>query len=411
MKPPIGILSLIITLSIIPFAFADIPFDQVASQDIKIYVGNDGDARVVHDIRDFNGTAKVEFIDGHSNLSVPCILSCPYELDNAEQNFEASKYMVFKQYPAFQTDLTVEYDLENVMELNDGLWKWNFSDNSNPGFYFDDDIDMIFINSAPIDISQAPGIKCLGSGGDSCEIILEFFDKDETLSSSFIEPYILIQTDGKISNFMIEKNIIKFDVKKQGQYVLIDIPTNVIIEKPDVYAVEATKEPNDSNKLKLFTYEKDGVTKLVFRSYTIGTIWITGLDIDSPESTEGGGCLIATAAYGSEMAPQVQFLREIRDNTVLQTQSGTSFMTAFNSFYYTFSPTIADYERENPVFKEVVKISLTPLLTSLTILNYVDIDTEQEMLGYGIGIIMLNIGMYFVAPAVIVITLSKKLRK
>ena len=129
------------------------------------------------------------------------------------------------------------------------------------------------------------------------------------------------------------------------------------------------------------------------------------------QSSEGGGCLIATAAYGSEMASQVQFLREIRDNTVLQTQSGTSFMTAFNTFYYTFSPTIADYERENPVFKEAVKVGLTPLLTSLTILNYVDIDTEQEMLGYGIGIIMLNIGMYLVAPAVVVIALSKKLRK
>ena len=127
-----------------------------------------------------------------------------------------------------------------------------------------------------------------------------------------------------------------------------------------------------------------------------------------PESTEGGGCLIATAAYGSEMAPQVQFLREIRDNTVLQTQSGTSFMTAFNTFYYTFSPTIADYERENPIFKEAVKVGLTPLLTSLTILNYVDIDTEQEMLGYGIGIIMLNIGMYFVAPAVVVIALKNR---
>ena len=128
------------------------------------------------------------------------------------------------------------------------------------------------------------------------------------------------------------------------------------------------------------------------------------------ESTEGGGCLIATAAFGSEMAPQVQFLREIRDNTVLQTQSGTSFMTAFNSFYYTFSPTVADYERENPVFKEVVKVGLTPLLTSLTILNYVDIDTEQEMLGYGIGIIMLNIGMYFVAPAVVIIALKKRIK-
>ena len=40
------------------------------------------------------------------------------------------------------------------------------------------------------------------------------------------------------------------------------------------------------------------------------------------EQQSGGGCLIATAAFGSEMAPQVQFLREIRDGTVLQTQSG-----------------------------------------------------------------------------------------
>ena len=116
----------------------------------------------------------------------------------------------------------------------------------------------------------------------------------------------------------------------------------------------------------------------------------------------GGGCLIATAAFGSEMAPQVQFLRELRDNTVLQTQSGTSFMTGFNQFYYSFSPAVADYERENPAFKETVKLTLTPLLASLTLLQYVDIDSESEMLGYGIGVILLNIGMYFVAPAVLI---------
>ena len=131
-------------------------------------------------------------------------------------------------------------------------------------------------------------------------------------------------------------------------------------------------------------------------------------ETEEKSSSKGGGCLIATAAYGSEMAPQVQFLREIRDNTVLQTQSGVSFMSAFNQFYYSFSPAVADYERENPVFKEVVKVGLTPLLTSLTILNYVAIDTEQEMLGYGIGIIMLNIGMYFVAPAVVIVALKKR---
>ena len=126
-----------------------------------------------------------------------------------------------------------------------------------------------------------------------------------------------------------------------------------------------------------------------------------GIKTTEPETT-GGGCLIATAAFGSELAPQVQQLRELRDNTVLQTESGTSFMTGFNQFYYSFSPIIADYERENPAFKEVVKLTLTPLLTSLSLLQYVDIDSESEMLGYGIGIILLNIVMYFVAPAVLI---------
>ena len=126
------------------------------------------------------------------------------------------------------------------------------------------------------------------------------------------------------------------------------------------------------------------------------------------EQQSGGGCLIATAAFGSEMAPQVQFLREIRDNTVLQTQSGSTFMTGFNQFYYSFSPTIADYERENPAFKETVKIAITPMLTSLAILNYVDIDSEEEMLGYGIGIILLNIGMYFIAPAAIIFKIRNR---
>ena len=126
-----------------------------------------------------------------------------------------------------------------------------------------------------------------------------------------------------------------------------------------------------------------------------------------PESSNGG-CLIATATYGSELAPQIQQLRELRDNSLLQTESGTSFMNSFNDFYYSFSPTIADWERENPVFKEFVKITLTPLISSLSILNYVDMDSEVSVLGYGISLIMLNVGMYFVAPAIIIHTIRKR---
>lgn len=120
------------------------------------------------------------------------------------------------------------------------------------------------------------------------------------------------------------------------------------------------------------------------------------------QQSPGGGCLVATAAYGSELSSQVQLLRETRDNILLQTNSGSSFMELFNKFYYSFSPTIADWERQNSTFKESVKITITPLLMSLSILNHVEIDSEEEMLIYGIGIIFMNVGMYFVAPAILI---------
>jgi len=149
--------------------------------------------------------------------------------------------------------------------------------------------------------------------------------------------------------------------------------------------------------------ERSSVISIVFDGKGDYTIGITTMD-----KYNGGGCLIATAAFGSELAPQVQLLREIRDSVVLQTKSGSIFMTGFNQFYYSFSPAVADYERENTTFKEAVKLTLTPLLTSLTLLQYADIDSESEMLGYGIGVILLNIGMYFVVPAVLVTKIRKR---
>ena len=127
------------------------------------------------------------------------------------------------------------------------------------------------------------------------------------------------------------------------------------------------------------------------------------------ESTEeGGGCLIATAAYGSEMSQQVQLLREIRDNQLMNTEAGKSFMSGFNEMYYSFSPYIADYERENPMFKEIVKVGLTPMLSSLAIME--NADSESEVLGLGLSVIALNLGMYIAAPAMMFYGISKKVK-
>jgi peptidyl-prolyl cis-trans isomerase B (cyclophilin B) len=127
---------------------------------------------------------------------------------------------------------------------------------------------------------------------------------------------------------------------------------------------------------------------------------------ESESTEEGGGCLIATATYGSEMSQQVQQLRELRDNQLLQTESGKQFMGMFNDIYYSFSPMIADYERENPYFKEAVKLAITPMISSLSLME--NAESESEVLGLGLSVITLNIGMYLGIPAIIIFGIKKR---
>ena len=119
----------------------------------------------------------------------------------------------------------------------------------------------------------------------------------------------------------------------------------------------------------------------------------------------GGGCLIATATFGSELAPQVQQLRELRDDKLLRTDSGKSFMNSFNTIYYSLSPQIADYQRENPVFKELVKLGITPMITTLSLMDYAQ--TESEILSIGVSLIILNLGMYVGLPAIIILGIKR----
>jgi len=74
------------------------------------------------------------------------------------------------------------------------------------------------------------------------------------------------------------------------------------------------------------------------------------------------GCLIATATYGSELAPEVQFLRDFRDNQVLNTFAGSHFMSVFNMWYYSYSPAAASYISGNQPVRTVMKGVLYPFI-------------------------------------------------
>ena len=128
------------------------------------------------------------------------------------------------------------------------------------------------------------------------------------------------------------------------------------------------------------------------------------------EVDDNGGCLVATAAYGTEMAPQIQMLREIRDDTVMSTASGSAFMGAFNTVYYSFAPTVADWERESPVFRDAVRVFITPMITTLSIMTLAEGGSDAEVLGLGISVIALNLGMYIAAPALVGLAAHRRVR-
>ena len=81
-------------------------------------------------------------------------------------------------------------------------------------------------------------------------------------------------------------------------------------------------------------------------------------------------------------------------------------MGMFNDVYCSFSPIVADYERENPLFKEMVKIAITPMISSLSLME--NAESESEVISLGLSVIMLNIGMYLGVPAVVIVGIRKR---
>jgi hypothetical protein len=86
----------------------------------------------------------------------------------------------------------------------------------------------------------------------------------------------------------------------------------------------------------------------------------TGASTTIPPTTTSSksGCFVATAAYGSYLDPHVMVLRHFRDDVLLQSQAGTAFVT----FYYRFSPPIADYIAQHDVLRMLVRFALTPVI-------------------------------------------------
>jgi hypothetical protein len=228
----------------------------------------------------------------------------------------------------------------------------------------------------------------------------------------------VVKTDSNISTNgngakildMIVQTVTDYE-KGVTQYITNSMRITILNANNDVLMIQHITSSSDNFTHLFYEHHFTHMIKSLETQYipkgslkntsTIFTAY--GETVVTPEG--GGGCLIATATYGSELAPQVQQLRELRDNQLLNTESGTAFMGMFNDIYYSFSPTIADMEREHPLFKEAVKLAIIPMISSLSLME--NAESESEVLSIGISVIALNLGMYLGVPAIVVIGIRK----
>ena len=220
---------------------------------------------------------------------------------------------------------------------------------------------------------------------------------------------LLIFSDTEWAGAFQSSNIEFTEISGQNDDSII-FECNSNLGRQSLFGAKIQKLTQDGY-LELFVIQNQKIISQGSTETNVGEVYITDNCISNSNSVPapvGGGCLIATATYGSEFAPQVQQLREIRDNQLMNTEFGTAFMGTFNDVYYSFSPIIADYERENPYFKEAVKIAITPMISTLAIME--NAETESEVLGLGLSVIALNLGMYIAAPALIGIKVHQQIK-
>ena len=208
-----------------------------------------------------------------------------------------------------------------------------------------------------------------------------------------------LQSDGEVGKVGVSIETMQI---KTGQQKTFQFIPEVLTSTQEYLVLE--KIGNGMNELIQYDQEHNRMFDENDDEMYLSFVVLPPQNTQEPSTSEGG-CLIATATYGSEMSQQVQQLRELRDNQLLQTASGTQFMAMFNDVYYSFSPVIADYERENPLFKEVVKIAITPMISSLSLME--NAESESKILSIGISVIALNLGMYLGVPAIVIAGIRK----
>ena len=268
----------------------------IETDEMIFHIGKDSTIRVTHIISgDAWGPDKPKLIKTlpgkHSNLQLTdedgdYLRPWGY----VGETIEEVEYIIAGQKPFKAYDLHASYDLENYLELSDdGLWQKAFSFPHDVMMYFDDEIELIFVNSRPVDITEAEGINCVG-----CYMTLDFFDKPELITKTIVknenkleeisntgEEFVVeILSDGEVSNvnFIDELNYLGFNTNKEDQLFALKIPLDLLLSPYHVYVTEFDQETLlEKDQVRKTEYKQTEThANLSFRPMGEGVVHIVG---------------------------------------------------------------------------------------------------------------------------------------
>jgi len=161
-----------------------------------------------------------------------------------------------------------------------------------------------------------------------------------------------------------------FEAIPAGQYRLdisssgcgyVNTPGEGIFAYDEGIVVELVANPVGDNSFSEWTGDvstiadvEDATTNItIYGDYAITATFLC----------EGGLCFIATAAYGTPMAKEIEILREFRDKYLMTNPVGKGLV----EFYYRVSPPIAEFITEHPSLKPIVRSGLLPVVAMSTV--------------------------------------------
>jgi hypothetical protein len=266
---------LVIT-SLLPLVYAQLSLGEPALHKlITINLGDQGEVHVTHEINKARSVVHVETIEGTlSNLNVTDV-----EGNKVEFGTTGIESITGITIFSSQDDVIIEYDLENVLYFEDGLWKLDYFNLETTKIIFPKDIDLLFVNDRPVMLHDAVGITCFGrSQGATCDAFIEYVMDEPTMYTEIEwedKKFIVgVRTLTEISSFNFDQltKRISFDVNEDDQLITLIIPLELLWSPYDVYL-------NEEKILKHEFFSNETHSWLNFRPDNSGSVEIIGTTV------------------------------------------------------------------------------------------------------------------------------------